>query len=248
MNSPVITCSGVTKIFGKTEVLKGVDLEIPHGSIVGLLGTNGAGKSTLIKCLLGLLKISSGTATVCGEDPWDLSAETKNQLGYVPQDIKLYPWMRTSQVIDYTGAFYKDWDAEYCQMLMELWGLDGSSWIKTLSGGQLQRLAIILALGHKPSLLILDEPAASLDPVGRRSFLKSLLERDAEGEQTVLFSTHITSDLERVASHVALLENGRIGFFGELEELKDRVASNLEDIFLEMNRTSGQQSTERQNA
>ena len=83
MNPPVITCSGVTKNFGKTEVLKGIDLAIPHGSIVGLLGTNGAGKSTLIKCLLGLLKISSGAATVCCEDPWDLSAETKNQLGYV---------------------------------------------------------------------------------------------------------------------------------------------------------------------
>jgi len=134
MNPPVITCSGVTKNFGETEVLKGIDLEIPHGSIVGLLGTNGSGKSTLIKCLLGLLKISSGAATVCGEDPWDLSAETKSQLGYVPQEIKLYPWMRVRQVIDYTGAFYENWDAEHCKTHMELWELDGSKWIKTLSG------------------------------------------------------------------------------------------------------------------
>ena len=247
MNSPVITCRDVTKNFGETEVLKGINLEIPHGSIVGLLGTNGSGKSTLIKCLLGLLGISSGAATVCGEDPWDLSPETKNQLGYVPQLIKLYPWMRVSQVIAYTGVFYDDWDAEHCKTLMKQWELDGSKWIKTLSGGQLQRLAIILALGHKPSLLILDEPAASLDPVGRRSFLKSLLEGNAEGEQTVLFSTHITSDLERVASHVAFLEDGRVEFFGELEELKDRVGGNLEDIFLKMNRATGQQSTEQQN-
>lgn len=247
MKPPVITCNGVTKSFGSTDVLKGVDLEIPHGSIVGLVGTNGAGKSTLIKCLLGLLKISSGTASVLGEDPWDLSAETKNNLGYVPQVIKLYPWMRVSQVIDYTGAFYDNWDAEHCKALMEMWELDGSCWIKTLSGGQLQRLAIILALGHKPSLLILDEPAASLDPVGRRSFLKSLLEMNADGGQSVLFSTHITSDLERVASHVAFLDDGCVEFFGELDELKDRVGGNLEDIFLKMNRSSVSESPEQQN-
>ena len=120
MNPPVIICSGVTKHFGEIEVLKGIDLEIPHGSIVGLLGTNGSGKSTLIKCLLGLLGISSGAATVCGEDAWDLSAETKNKLGYVPQVITLYPWMRVSQVIAYTGSFYDNWDAEHIKTLMEL--------------------------------------------------------------------------------------------------------------------------------
>lgn len=248
MNLPVITCSRVTKRFDTTEVLKGIDLDVPHGSIVGLLGTNGAGKSTLIKSLLGLLKIDSGTASVYGEDPWDLSGATKNRLGYVPQVIKLYPWMRVSQVIDYTGAFYDGWDAAHCESLMELWELDGAKWIKTLSGGQLQRLAIILALGHKPSLLILDEPAASLDPVGRRSFLKSLLEMNAEAEQTVLFSTHITSDLERVASHVAFLDDGRVDFFGELEELKDRVGGNLEDIFLKMNRAAEPQAKEQPHA
>ncbi len=238
MNQPVIQCEGVRKKFGRTLVLNGVDLNIPRGSIVGLLGTNGCGKSTLIKCLLGLLKIDSGTATVCDEDPWDLSAETKNRLGYVPQEIKLYPWMRVSQVIDYTGAFYENWKADYCEMLLDKWELDGKKWIKSLSGGQLQRLGIILALGHKPSLLILDEPAASLDPIGRRSLLKSLLEKNAEEEQTVLFSTHITSDLERIASHVAFLDRGRVNFFGELEELKDQVGGNLEDLFLKMNSRS----------
>ncbi|TWU08322.1 ABC transporter ATP-binding protein [Stieleria varia] len=237
MSGPVITCQNVTKCFGKTEVLRGVDLEVPRGAIVGLVGTNGSGKSTLIKCLLGLLKVSSGTARILGEDSWDLSASVKNTLGYVPQEIKLYPWMRVSQVIDYTGAFYEKWDSYRCNELLEQWELDGSKWIKTLSGGQLQRLALVLALGHHPSLLILDEPAASLDPVGRRSFLKSLLEMNEDGGQSVLFSTHITSDLERVASHVAFLHDGRVQFFGELEELKDHVGGNLEDIFLQMNRT-----------
>lgn len=235
MKSTIISCRKLKKNFGKTGVLRGIDLQIPEGSIVGLIGTNGAGKSTLIKCLLGLLRISSGTATVCGDDPWELSANTKNKLGYVPQVVKLYSWMRVSQVIEYTGTFYENWDRARCDELLELWELDESKWIKTLSGGQLQRLALILALGHRPSLLILDEPASSLDPVGRRSFLRSLLEMNADDGQTVLFSTHITSDLERVASHVAFIDDGKVQFFGELEELKDRVGGNLEDIFLKMN-------------
>ncbi len=223
MAPDVIRCANLQKSYGKTEVLRGVDLVIPTGSVVGLLGTNGAGKSTLIKCLLGLLRITAGTATVFGEDPWDLSAATKARLGYVPQTVKVYPWMTVRQVIDYTGAFYPQWDPQWCSELLRKWELDGSAWVRNLSGGELQRLGLILAMGHRPDLLVLDEPAASLDPIGRRGLLRSLLDATSDGTHTVLFSTHITSDLERVASHVAILGNGVIDFFGELDELKDSV-------------------------
>ena len=234
MSEPVILCEHVTKAFPFCRVLHDVDLTIPRGAIVGLLGTNGSGKSTLIKCLLGLLKIDAGTARVLGEDPWKLTADAKSRLGYVPQDIQLYPWLNVDQMIRYTGSYFPTWDQQRCFSLMQSWQLDALQLVKNLSGGQLQRLALILAMGHRPELLILDEPAAALDPVGRRSFLRSLLEMNEEGKQTVLFSTHITSDLERVATHVAFLHEGKIQFFGELEELKDRVGGNLEDIFLEM--------------
>lgn len=223
MAPDIIRCEKLRKSFGKTEVLQGVDLVVPEGAVVGLLGTNGAGKSTLIKCLLGLLRISSGTATVFGEDPWDLSAATKVRLGYVPQAVKVYPWMKVRQVIDYTGAFYPQWDPQWCGELLRKWELDGSAWVRNLSGGELQRLGLILAMGHRPDLLVLDEPAASLDPIGRRNLLRSLLDATRDGVHTVLFSTHITSDLERVASHVAILGEGVIDFFGELDELKDSV-------------------------
>lgn len=234
MSGPIIRCSGTIKSFDYTPVLRGIDLEIPSGAIVGLLGTNGCGKSTLIKCLMGLLKIDSGTASIFGDDVWDLSADTKSRIGYVPQEIALYPWMQVSQLVRYISSFYQAWDNEYCIELLESFELTPDKTVKSLSGGQLQRLALVLALGHRPELLVLDEPVSALDPVGRRQFLRSLLRNNEDQKQTVLFSTHITSDLERVASHAVFLERGKVSFFGEIDELKERTGGNLEDIFLEM--------------
>ena len=223
MNDSVIRLSGVRKQFGTKTVLAGVDLSIPRGSVVGLLGTNGAGKTTLLKCLLGLLRIDEGEAVLMGDDSWSLSAETKSRLGYVPQQPRLQPWMTAQQMIGYTAAFYSNWDYDYANDLADRWHIPGTQRISSLSTGQTQKLVLILALGHRPELLILDEPLASLDPVARREFLKSLL-AIADGQcHTAVFSTHITSDLERVASHVAVLKDGRITEFDELDSLKERV-------------------------
>lgn len=222
-SNPVIQAQALAKSFGSKNILRDVNLTIPQGAIVGLLGTNGSGKTTLIKCLLGLLRITRGTATVFGEDAWDLSAGAKSRLGYVPQDIRLYPWMVVRQVIAYTAAFYPSWDFTLTDRLLREWHLPPTDRTGTLSPGQLQKLALILALGHRPELLIFDEPVASLDPLARRDFLKSLLEITQDECHTVLFSTHITSDLERVASHVAVLRIGRIEFFDELDAMKDKV-------------------------
>jgi len=223
MSASVIDIQGLTKRFGATEVLRGVDWQIPKGSVVGLVGTNGAGKSTLIKCLLGLLKPTAGTIQILGEDPWTLSAAAKERLGYVPQTVQLYPWMTVDQITRYVGAFYQNWDAAWVSILIDRWQLPRNHRVGPLSQGQLQKLALVLAIGHRPDLLILDEPVASLDPVARREFLRSLLELTGDNEHTVLFSTHITSDLERVASHVAMLRDGRIAMFDELDVMKDRV-------------------------
>lgn len=223
MTESIIQCQQLGKTFGDQRVLRGIDLDVPKGAIVGLLGNNGAGKSTLIKCLLGLLRVSSGTATVMGEDPWELSARAKSRLGYVPQEVKFYPWMKVRQIIKYTGSFYQNWDNDWCAQMADRLEVDTTKWVRTLSAGQMQRLALVLAMGHRPDLMILDEPAASLDPAGRRSLLRTLLEANQGQGQTVLFSTHITSDLERVASHVAMLSGGVVEYFGELGDLKDSV-------------------------
>ncbi|HEY2251631.1 MAG TPA: ABC transporter ATP-binding protein [Planctomycetaceae bacterium] len=223
MNELVIQTDGLGKSFGDRQVLDRLDLCIPRGTVVGLLGTNGSGKSTLIKCLLGLLRLSAGSSLVFGDDSWSLSAATKARLGYVPQDVRLYPWMTAPQVIAYTAAFYRHWDRALTDDLVRRWRVPTNQRIGPFSPGELQKLGLILALGHRPELLVLDEPVASLDPAARRDFLKSLLEVTQDMQHTVLFSTHITSDLERVASHVALLQDGRIALFEDLDSVKDRI-------------------------
>jgi ABC-2 type transport system ATP-binding protein len=221
--TPVFQATNLRKSFDHKQVLDGVDLAVEPGTVLGLLGQNGSGKSTLIKCALGLFRATSGKVTVLGDDSWDLSAEVKARLGYVPQEVVSYPWMRVRQVIAYTAAFYPTWNHALVADLCDRWRLPLEDRVGPLSVGQLQTLGIVLALGHEPELLILDEPVASLDPSARREFLRTLLEVIDDERRTVIFSTHITSDLERVASRIALLKDGRIAFHGELDELKDRV-------------------------
>jgi ABC-2 type transport system ATP-binding protein len=152
-----------------------------------------------------------------------LSAGAKQRIGYVPQSPQLYPWMQVRHIIDYVGSFYARWTRELAARLADDWQIPLTRRAGTLSVGEMQKLTLVLALGHEPDLLVLDEPVASLDPVARREFLKVVLEIAAGGERTVIFSTHITSDLERVADRVAILQRGQISFFGELGELKDQV-------------------------
>lgn len=223
MHELAMDVTDLHKQFGSTKVLQGVNLQIPRGQVIGLLGLNGSGKSTLIKCLLGLLKPNRGSVTMLGRDAWHLDDEQKLKLGYVPQEIALYPWMTVRQTVEYVSAFYHTWDTKWSDELLRRWELPLHDRFGPLSVGQKQKLALVLALGHRPELLILDEPVASLDPVARRWFLESILEMAADEQHTVLFSTHITSDLERVASHVALMKQGQVVFHDELDALKDQV-------------------------
>lgn len=223
MNHAVLRVDRLRKSFGDKEVLRGVDLSIEPGTVLGVLGANGSGKTTMIKCSLGLLRPSGGDASIFGENSWDLSASAKARLGYVPQEVTSYPWMRVRQVIAYTASFYSRWDRAFVDKLCDQWHVPLEDRVGALSTGQLQTVGIVLALGHHPELLVLDEPVASLDPAARRQFLRTLLDLLQDQKQSILFSTHITSDLERVAQRVAILGDGKIRFHGELDELKDRV-------------------------
>jgi ABC-2 type transport system ATP-binding protein len=220
---PVLEMRAVSKIYSGTPVLDRVTLEIPSGSVVGLLGKNGAGKTTLLRCALGLAKPQHGTVTILDEPAWNLSARAKEHIGYVPQNPQLYPWMQVRHIIAYTAAFYARWNHTLVADLVRDWQIPLRRRAGTLSVGELQKLAIVLALGHEPDLLLLDEPVASLDPSARREFLKVVLDIAAGGGRSIVFSTHITSDLERVADRVAILQKGQISFFGELGELKDQI-------------------------
>lgn len=221
-DAAVLRLRGVTKIYARRPVLDRLDLDVPAGTVLGLLAKNGAGKTTLLKAALGLVRPQAGEIAVFGEPAWDLSAQSKSRLGYVPQVIQLHPWMKVRQILAYVGAFYPRWNHALVERLRTDWELPAEARVGPLSVGQLQKLAILLALGHEPELLVLDEPAASLDPAARRQFLRAVLDIASDGRRTVIFSTHITSDLERVADRVAILKDGRILYHGQLDDLKDR--------------------------
>jgi ABC-2 type transport system ATP-binding protein len=222
MSEFVLTLTNVSKSFDSKRVLDQVSLAIPPGSVVGLLGKNGTGKTTLIKCALGLLKPQLGQVHVFGEPAWTLSGAVKTRIGYVPQTPALYPWMSVRQIIDYQASFYPRWNDQLIERLLKDWNLDPSDKVGPLSVGQQQKLSILLAIGHEPELLVLDEPAAALDPEARRSFIRAVLDLVGKG-RTVLFSTHITSDLERIAERIVILERGCVAIDEDLDRLKERI-------------------------
>ncbi|QGZ38380.1 ABC-2 type transport system ATP-binding protein [Pseudoduganella flava] len=224
MNPPILTLRGVRKSFGNHAALTGVDWQIGQGKVIGLLGRNGAGKSTLMECMLGLREIDDGAIALFGEPVDALSEAARARIGYVPQKSDLFEWLTPDQLLAYFRTLYPHWNEAKVEHLLGRWGFDGaarSRKIGNLSGGQQQRLSIIRALAHEPDLLVLDEPVAGLDPMGRRDFLRELVNDVVERGTTVVFSTHILSDLERVAMDVAFLREGRIAVEAPLDELLD---------------------------
>lgn len=219
----VIVAQEVSKAYGDKKVLDQISFIVPKGSVFGLLGKNGAGKTTLIKTILGLVKPNDGRIDCLGETPWNFSDRAKARIGYTPQSDQLYSWLTVGQLIAYTASFYPAWNHKLVEKLLLDWDVDTKDRVGLLSEGQTQKISIILALGHEPSLLIFDEPVASLDPLARRQFLKTILEIVSDRECTVFFSSHITPDLERVTDHVVILNKGKADFTGTLDSLKDRV-------------------------
>jgi ABC-2 type transport system ATP-binding protein len=249
MTTPIVQLSSITKYFSTVPVLDRLDWQVMPGQVIGLLGRNGAGKSTLLECLLGLRETDNGSVTIYGEDVAALSDATRARIGYVPQKSDLFEWMTPRQMLDYCKALYPRWNDAKVNALLVRWGFDKPMQdraIGKLSGGEQQRLSIIRALGPDPELLILDEPVSALDPVGRRDFLRELIDGVIERGTTVVFSTHILSDLERIALDVAFLKDGKIALQGPLDDLLEgarRLAEpgaghagpmSLEDLFIEV--------------
>jgi ABC-2 type transport system ATP-binding protein len=213
--------AGIRVAFGGKPVLADLDWALPAGTVVGLLGRNGAGKTTLIETLLGLREPEAGRAFVFGQPALALDDAGRALVGYVPQRSDLFEWMTAGQMLAYFRSFYPRWNTAKVDGLLSRWDIARDKPIGKLSGGEQQRLSIVRALAHDPELLILDEPVASLDPAGRRDFLAEVVEQVVDRRTTVLFSTHILSDLERVAVDVAFLSGGRIALHAPLDELLD---------------------------
>ncbi|MBE0353569.1 ABC-2 type transport system ATP-binding protein [Pseudoalteromonas phenolica O-BC30] len=204
-------------------VLKNINLTIEPGMVVGLLGKNGAGKTTLLRSALGLIEVDTGEVFTLGENPTQLNAELKSQVGYVPQQAFGYEGFSIREALDLHSSFYSEWDNTLELDWLKRFELNSDDMVENLSIGQRQALALIMAMAYRPKLLILDEPVASLDPIARREFMLDLFDLSLESGSGVIFSTHITSDIERVATHVALVKDGEIKLFNELDELKTSV-------------------------
>lgn len=219
---PPISIRNLSKSFKPQQVLHQLDWKVEAGSIVGLLGRNGAGKSTLMECLLGLRDGDAGSEVrLFGEDINHLSDATKAKIGYVPQASDLFEWLTPRQMLAYFKALYTRWNDAKVDALMQRWELPYDKITSKFSGGQKQRLSIIRALAHDPQLLILDEPVASLDPAARRDFLREIVDSVMDQNTTIVFSTHILSDLERVAMKVAFLSKGKIVHQQMLDDLME---------------------------
>lgn len=218
---PVIELQKVTRCFGDKRALDNVSLSVPRGGVFGLIGGNGAGKTTLIKHILGLLKAQTGSVRVFGQDPIENPVGVLGRIGYLSEDRDLPDWMRVGELIRYTQPFYPHWDERYAAELQQAFDLDGKAKVKTLSRGQRARAGLLIALAHRPEVLVLDEPSSGLDPVVRRDILGAIIRTIAEEGRTVLFSSHLLDEVERVADRVAIIHQGRILLISEVDQLKE---------------------------
>ena len=219
-DAAVVHVTDVTRRFGARTALDRVSLSIPEGSVTGLVGENGAGKTTLIKHILGLLRAQAGGVRVFGLDPAEQPVPVLAQVGYLSEEPDLPGWMRVRELMRYVAAFYPTWDERYATRLLEQFALDPGARIKTLSKGQRARAGLLVALAYRPRLLVLDEPSSGLDPVVRRDILAAIIRTVAEEGRTVLFSSHLLSEVERVCDRVAMLHRGRLVFDGDLGDIK----------------------------
>jgi ABC-2 type transport system ATP-binding protein len=237
LSESVINVAELTRRFGAKTALDSVSVSMPRGAVYGLVGANGAGKTTLIKHILGLLRAQGGSVRVFGLDPVTDPVAVLSRIGYLSEENDLPGWMRVDELIRYSRAFYPAWDDAYAEELRQGFALDPTAKIKNLSRGQKARVGLLIALAHRPELLVLDEPSSGLDPIVRRDILGAVIRTVANEGRTVLFSSHFLGEIEQVADHVTLINEGRIVLSASLDAIREshrvdgRVPS-LDEIFV----------------
>ena len=220
MTQPVIEIEGVAKRFGRNEVLRDLSLEVPPGQTFAFLGRNASGKTTTIRMLLGLLKPNAGRIRVLGLDPTRQPIEVRRRVGYLAEDQTMYGWMKVEQLLRFLAPFYPTWDHELAQQYLAQFELPPATRVRHLSKGQRVRLGLVLALAHRPELVVLDDPALGLDPIMRREFNRDLITHLQGEGRTVFYSSHLLYEVEPVADVVAILDGGVIRKQAPTERLR----------------------------
>lgn len=219
---PVVTVDQLSRRYRRKQALDHISISVPQGVVYGLVGENGAGKTTLVKHILGTLRAQQGSVRVFGLEPSSNPVDILARIGYLSEDRDLPGWMRVGELMTYTQAFYPTWDPVYAEQLRARFNLDPGARIKQLSRGEKAKMGLLTALAYRPPLLLLDEPSSGLDPSARRDIVGAIVRTVASEGRTVIFSSHILEEVERVADIVAMVHGGRCVFEGPLDEIKAR--------------------------
>ncbi|HLM56210.1 MAG TPA: ABC transporter ATP-binding protein [Pyrinomonadaceae bacterium] len=206
--------------FGKFEAVRGVNLQVLRGTVFGLLGVNGAGKSTIIKMIVGHLRPTRGEIQILGRAQAEDPTGMRERVAYVSENRYLYEWMTVDESVRFTKAFHRTWDDRKAADLLKRFGLPGDKKVRQLSRGNRARLCLLLALSFNPELIILDEPTSGLDPIVRRDFIENIVAEIGEEGKTVLFSSHIVEEVERVADYVGIINDGELLLTSSLDDIK----------------------------
>lgn len=215
-----IEIEGLSRRFGSKLALNDVTLSVPKGCVFGLLGENGAGKTTLIKHIMGLYRAQKGSVRVFGKNPVKDPEGALGHIGYLSEDRDIPRWMRVRELMRYTQGFFPKWDPKFADELLARFELDPHQRIKTCSMGQTAKAGLLMALAHRPDLVVLDEPSSGLDAVVRRHILHSAIRHVAEEGRTVLFSSHLLDEVERACDRVAIINSGQVLLCDTLSAIK----------------------------
>ncbi|MBQ7757018.1 MAG: ABC transporter ATP-binding protein [Oscillospiraceae bacterium] len=230
MENNILACRNLWKSYGKKEALKGLNLSIDRGRIVGLLGPNGSGKTTLIKLICGLLTPTDGGIFV---DKKEIGVETKKVVSYLPERTYIPDWMKVTDILDMFEDFYADFKRERALQMLESLNINPADKIKTLSKGTKEKVQLILVMSRDADLYLLDEPIAGVDPAARDYILKTIITNYNENA-TVIISTHLITDIETVLDEVVMIKNGELVMHKTVDEIREENGMSVDQLFREV--------------
>ncbi len=230
MNETMLECRGLSKYFGSVPALVNLDVKLPKGKIIGLLGPNGSGKTTLIKLACGLLTPTEGEILVCGNKP---GPESKAMVSYLPERTYLPEWMTVLECLKYFQDFYADFDYERAISMLQSLQVPAEARMKTLSKGTREKVQLVLVMSRRASLYLLDEPIGGVDPAARDYILGTILRNYSE-DSTVLISTHLISDVEKVLDEFMFIQNGQLVSYASTDSLREDLGKSIDQYFREV--------------